>query len=137
MSQKIYLVIGTPGSGKSWVCNQLKDKFEYIPHDSYPKLMEYLNLAKSLADNGADPVLIETPFSVSMILGPLDKAGYDVTPVFILEDEETVSNRYEARENRPIPEGHLTRIQTYRERAHELQAFSGTSEEVLNYLKNV
>jgi len=137
MSQIIYLVIGTPGSGKSWVCGQLRHKFEYIPHDSHPKLIEYLALAKSFASNGDKPILIETPFSVSMILGPLDKAGYEVIPVFILEDEETTSNRYEVREGKEIPQGHLTRIQTYRERAHELQAFSGTSEEVLKYLQNV
>lgn len=137
MRQPIYLIVGTPGSGKSWVCEQLKDKFEYIPHDSHPKLIEYLNLAKTFASDGDKPVLIETPFSVSMILGPLDKAGYEVTPVFIIEDEQTTSNRYETREGKEIPQGHLTRIQTYRERAHELQAFSGTSEEVLKYLQKV
>ncbi len=137
MIQTIYLVVGTPGSGKSWVCEQLKDKFEYISHDSYPKLANYLALAESFAENGDKPVLIETPFSVSQIIGPLENKGFDVIPVFIIEDEETTSNRYESRENKPIPQGHLTRIQTYRERAHELQAFSGTSEEVLKYLQNI
>ncbi len=36
MAQKIYLVCGVPGSGKTWVCKQLTDKFQYVAHDDYP-----------------------------------------------------------------------------------------------------
>lgn len=45
--------------------------------------------------------------------------------------------RYEAREGKPIPKGHLTRIQTYLDRADELGAFMGTSEQVLTHLKTL
>lgn len=139
MNQIIYLVVGTPGSGKSWVCNQLKNKFTYIEHDSYAKAEPgaYVRDAAEMASIIDRPVLIETPFSVSQILEPLVAKGYIVYPVFIIETEEITSERYKAREGKEIPKGHLTRIKTYMERVKLYQAFSGTSEEVLKYLQNV
>lgn len=134
---KVYLVVGTPGSGKTWVCNQLKDKFKYLPHDEYPKEVQYLNEVKRLARISDKPVLIETPFSVRQIVDPLTTIGIDVIPVFILENPDVVASRYKKREGKAIPQGHLTRIQTYRQRAKEMNAFSGNSQEVLDHLKRV
>jgi uridine kinase len=133
--KQIYLVVGTPGSGKTWVCNQLKDKYDYLPHDDFSNDLSYVSATARLADFSDKTVLIETPFSVTQIVQPLMLRGYVVTPVFIIEDEETTRNRYKSRENKDIPKGHLTRIQTYRDRAAELGAFSGTSEEVLAHLR--
>lgn len=134
----IYLLVGVPGSGKTWVCKQLQDKFDYLAHDDYmhSPLKAYVSAAARLAAFGDKPVLIKTPFSVSSLLEPLTAQGVHVRPVFIIEDPETVSQRYTQREGRPIPQGHITRIRTYIERAKTLRAFSGTSDEVLEYLRN-
>lgn len=131
----IYLVVGAPGSGKSWVCEQLKGTFEYVPHDLYPKtyIAEVLERVKT----APKPLLIETPFSVSKIVEPLNQAGYSVIPVFIIETPNVTAERYLKREGKPIPQGHLTRIETYKQRANELKAFQGTSNEVLSYLKGI
>ncbi len=29
----VYLLCGVSGAGKTWVCKQLLDKFDYVPHD--------------------------------------------------------------------------------------------------------
>ena len=137
MRQPIYLVVGTPGSGKSWVCNQLKEKFKYLPHDEYMNDDLYVKAAARMAGHYLSPILIETPFSVSKIYEPLLKQGFTVIPVFIIETKQVTTERYEARENKPIPKGHLSRINTYVERAREMDAFQGTSEEVLEHLKAV
>lgn len=131
----IYLIIGAPGSGKSWVCNQLKDQFDYIPHDEYK--IGYIEEIVKRAKIASKLLLIETPFSISKVVDPLNLAGFSPVPVFIIETPEITSKRYEAREGKPIHQGHLTRIETYKKRAKELKAFQGTSEEVLNYLKGL
>jgi predicted ABC-type ATPase len=131
----VYLVVGVPGSGKSWVCNQLKDQFDYVPHDLYPK--GYIEAIQEYSKIALKPLLIETPFSVSKIVEPLTAKGFEVTPVFIIETVDVTSERYLKREGKPIPQGHLTRIATYIQRAIDLNAVWGTSEEVLTYLKGI
>lgn len=135
MNKQIYLVVGAPGSGKTWVCNQLSQQFEYVPHDLYPK--GYIDVIQEYNKIAVKPLLIETPFSVSKIVEPLTAKGFNVVPVFIVETPQVTAERYEAREGKPIPQGHLTRIETYKQRAQELKAFSGTSNEVLSYLKGM
>lgn len=132
MNQPIYLLVGTPGSGKTWVMDQLKDQFDCLKHDDYGDLKPYLNDIKRLQAIADKPILIETPFSVSQFMEALP-----VTPLFIIELPSVTRARYEAREGKPIPKGHLTRIQTYLDRADELGAFMGTSEQVLSHLKTL
>lgn len=132
----IYLLIGVPCSGKSWVCEQLSDLFEYVSHDAF---MDggYVEALFDAAKRATKPVLAETPFSISQIKNPLEAEGCEVIAVFIIEDPEVLAERYEARESREIPKGHLTRQNTYTERAEELGAFIGTSEEVFSHLRTL
>jgi predicted kinase len=127
----VYLLVGCPGSGKSWVSSQLKSKFKVVEHDHHRT--GYVEAVAKAAKES--PVLANTPFGVSKLMEDLSSKGIPVIPVFILEAERTISERYSKREGRPIPQGHLTRQHTYRERAQELKAFSGTSEQVLEHLK--
>jgi hypothetical protein len=131
------MVIGCPGSGKSWVCDQLKDKFDYVHHDLFigmagdTYVREILNRSKS----ATKPLLIEAPFSISQIKDPLEQMGFKITPVFIQEQPQVITDRYRARERKDIPKGHLTRQETYKQRAQEWKAFQGTSSQVLEHLK--
>jgi len=134
IAQPVYLVIGCPGAGKSWVCEQLRELYDYVRHDDY---MDggYVDAIIRQHAIATKPLLTETPFSVSQIMKPLQKMGLGVTPLFILETNEVISARYLKREGVPIPAGHLTRQITYTQRAHELYAFRGTAEQVLEYLR--
>jgi ATP-dependent Lon protease len=137
MSSKIiYLVVGCPGVGKTWVCKQLEGKFLYVAHDDHPDEGLYTNFLAAAAE-GEKPVVGEIPFGLSKIQAALEESGIHVIPVFILEREKTIEARYWMREKREIPKGHLTRQKTYAARARELSAFAGTAEEVLAHLKGV
>lgn len=143
--KKIYLIIGTPGSGKTWVIDQLKDKFTVCPHDkidengNYKRFTddEYIHDIDVSARTSSNPVLCETPFSISKLYDPLVKKGHDVTPLFIIERPEVTAQRYYVREGMAIPKGHLTRIETYKQRAKEMKAKTGTSTEILIHLKGL
>lgn len=134
--KKAYMVVGCPGSGKSWVCDQLKDKFHYVHHDLYIGMADgtYVNEIMRQANLAQKPLLIEAPFSISKIKDPLEQIGFKITPVFIQEDHSLIADRYRKRENKDIPKGHLTRQETYRQRADEWKAFKGTSSQVLEHL---
>lgn len=140
MSKTIYMVVGSPGSGKTWVCDQLKDKFHLIHHDGFIHLKAPGSYVKGILDEApksTKPVLIEAPFSISKTKEPLEAAGYKVIPVFIVEEDSVHRKRYAARELKNIPQGHLTRTQTYLQRAKDGKHFYGTSEQVLKHLKEI
>lgn len=137
--KKVYLVVGCPGSGKSYVCEKVKDKFNFIHHDLFIGMAggTYVKEILKKANDSDKPLLCEAPFSISQIKTPLEEAGLDVVPVFIQELPLTIKTRYWQRENKEIPNGHLTRQNTYAQRAKEWNAFQGTSDEVLEHLRKV
>lgn len=137
--KKLFMLVGCPGTGKTWVANQMKDAMNHIPHDNFLKNRQgYLNqIAAQFKDqNNKKPILIETPFSVSQLREPLEQQGIKVECVYIQEPSGTIENRYFNRDGKTIPQGHLTRQETYKERAKESGSFFGTSQQVLDYLKN-
>jgi hypothetical protein len=132
--QPIYLVCGTPGSGKTWVCRQLADKFTYVPHDDYP--VQHYGKALMLAAETSDkPVIGEGPFRITVLVDELLPLNRRVRPFFIVEQPHIVKARYEAREHKPILSQHLTRIDRMIELSHEFGRPMGTSAEILQMLK--
>lgn len=132
--QTVILLVGTPGVGKSWVAAQLRNKYNVLEHDNF-KHGGYADAIVNAAKLGKKPVLANTPFGMSSIVAALTDAGITVVPVFIVEADNVVAQRYMQREGKPIPKGHVTRQRTYLERAKALGAFVGTSSEVLEYLQ--
>lgn len=135
-NNKVYLLIGVPGSGKSWVGSRVKDQVLYLEQDSYIGSAPgaYIRDIIELTPISKKPVLIEAPFSVSKIRGPLLEAGLDVTCLYICEDIFTLENRYREREGKDIPKGHITRNSTYIHRAISEGDYVGTSKHVLEEL---
>lgn len=135
VKKKIFMVVGCPGSGKSWVCEKLSKQFQYVRHDDH--LKGYVPEIARQAKTATRPLLIETPFSVSQIKEPLEKQGFEVVPLYIQERPEVIRERYQNREGKSIPDGHLTRQETYGKRAKEQGAFSGSSTEILQRLREM
>jgi hypothetical protein len=136
MSKPIYLVCGVPGSGKTWCCEQLDGKFNYVPHDDY-LVSQYTDALIKRAEYSDRPVLGECPFRISILISDLRKAGMQVHPYFIVEDPETVKKRYQLRERKPIPKQHITRMKTIRERAAAYGTGIGTSQQILEMLRQI
>ena len=137
----VYLIVGVPASGKSWLCDQLRNRFEYVPHDETIHLKDpeaYLETIHAMSFEALKPLLIEAPFSMG-IEGELSALGYNVTPVFVIEEPSVLRHRYELRGRHEdhIIKGHLSRQDTFRKRAQLRQAFAGNSTEVLEHMRGI
>lgn len=152
----VYLVVGVSGSGKSWVCRQLADKFNYIPHDrcwTHPTARPSEGLDPKWGPEGCKsthvetivkevrksdrPILTEVPFGERKIREDLEAAGVRVKPVFVIENPDIVASRYQKREGKPLHKAVYTRATTIKERAKEWGAYAGTSEQVLDHLRHL
>ena len=138
-SRTVDLIVGCPGAGKSWVAERLKDSHQLVHHDASTgmKGQRYVNAIKAAAASATKPLLAEAPFSVSQIRRPLEEAGFDVRTFTIQEKREVIARRYQSREGKPIPQGHLNRQDTYLEMADRSGGFVGTNREVLGHLKRL
>lgn len=132
---RAYLIVGSPGVGKTWVMSKLEDQYQVLHHDTYIG-RNYVQAIYEAVSKASKPILIETPFSMSQIIDPLDKAGIEVIPVFIIETDEIHLERYKVR-GKEMPKGHLARTKTYLERAITGNHYYGTSEQVLKYLRSL
>jgi hypothetical protein len=132
----IYMVVGVPGSGKSWVCARLTGVARLLHHDLWSGMEGDRYAAEILREAGTPglPVLCEAPFSVSKTRDRLLAAGHGVVTAYIIEDEDTLVDRYMNREGRLPPVSSWARQRTYLARALEEQAFYGSSAEVWAYL---
>jgi gluconate kinase len=150
----VILVAGVQGSGKSWVCRQLTDKFRYVPHDrcwTHPLQSPGEGLDAAWGAPGSKsthvpeilraatestlPVLTEAPFGERQLRDELTKAGLKVSVVFIVEDASTLTRRFRNREGKSLPDGALTRAAGLQKRAIDWGCFWGSSEQVLQHLK--
>lgn len=132
----VYLVCGVPGSGKSWVCEQLKDKFAYVRHDDWIGGDYAAEVAKAARHSGK-PVLADCPFAERELRQKISQKGIVVYPVFIVESPQVVQRRYEAREKKPVAKNTLTRAMSIGSRADEWNAPKGTSEEILKMFREL
>lgn len=133
--QPVYLICGVSGSGKSWICRQLTEKFEYIPHDEH-----FTNHARVIIETALiakRPVITESPFGERVLREQIEKRGIPVIPYFVIEAPEVVRIRYYARERKALPKAAETRATTIRNRAREWNAPAGKSAEVLEMLKEL
>lgn len=134
---KVVLVVGVPGSGKSWACQQAGDDYTYVPQDdTYRKgPTAHLDTLDRTARQSKKPVLSEVPFGETRLRSQLEARGIEVKTVFVVERPEVVAKRYRQREGHDVAKGVLTRASQLKGKAREWGAFAGTSDEVLEHLK--
>src|SRR5262245_42204825 len=127
----VYLVIGVPGAGKTWLCKQLPSSFNYVPHDrcwthpsgakpgpKYPdwgppgSKSTHLETIVKEAKASLKPVVTEVPFGERRLRDELVSRGLKVVPLFVVEDPDTVAKRYANRERRPLPPAAAARVST-------------------------
>lgn len=131
--RKVYMICGVPGAGKSWVCKRASSRYDYIAHDDYiGDEGAYLDMLSTERDR---PVITECPFGERLLREKLEFLGAQVIPLFVIEDPETVKTRYFKRKATMPSKNVLTRAVTIKTRAKEWEAFSGTSSQVLEFLR--
>lgn len=135
LTQPVYLVCGVSGSGKSWVCKQLTEKFHYIPHDEH--FAHHPRVVWDATHTASKPIITECPFGERVLREKLEKWGCKVIPFFVVEAPEVCASRYLQREGKPIQPAAYTRASNIRQRAFEWDAPFGTSQEMLDLLKRI
>lgn len=131
----IVLLCGVPGSGKTWVIDQLdQDNYFHIPHDkfSHEKIVRYA--LQIQCDLNIKRIIIDCPFAERSLRQKLEDQHLTVIPVFIVETPETIRIRYMNREGHLPSQNILTRAETIMDKVLEWKAYYGTSKEVLDYL---
>lgn len=124
-----YLVVGPAGCGKSWVCDQLVD-VNYISFDSVPKEQHYHYMVE-LSKNKR-PIVYD-PFRKVNTIYKRYASMFDIKIVVINESIATVKSRLESRGSTMTE----SKIAIYVDKFNKFKnaTFSGTSQEVLDYLK--
>lgn len=125
----VYLVSGVAASGKSWVCEQLLDKFDYISYDKTRK-KDHVDLLLTPSDK---PKLYDPTFKISTFI-KRNSDKFHIIPVFIIETEEVIRERVKKR-NGKFTEHMKKRIKEIEKRNIKYGTFAGTAQEVLDYLK--
>lgn len=122
----VYILTGAPASGKSWVASQLTN-FDIVESDILPKkdLVSKCEIAKR--------PLITLTIGVSTFMKQNSRWGYQLC--VIVEDESVINARMLGR-NGIITDTIKRRIKRM-ESLSKQAVFSGTAQEVLDYLKKV
>ena len=145
LKNKVFIVCGVPASGKSWVCNQLKGDYKYIPHDGWGQrfeksgdeyLEEYADAILGACKSSHKPILGDCPFAERKLRDLLRARRVEADFLFLKIDDSTLTDRYRER-NKPIPKGHFSRLNSIPGRAAEWRAFYGSSTEALEHLKSL
>lgn len=126
--QDLFLIAGCPASGKSWVCNQLTDKFNYVSYDKVNKNYHVYELLK----NNSKPLLYDPTIKISTFTKRY-RHLFNVRLIVIVEPEEVIKQRMLSRGGQ-ITDTIKRRIKRMCNLSKDCE-FSGTSNEVLEYLK--
>jgi hypothetical protein len=129
----IYLLVGAPAAGKSWVSKQLLDKFEYISYDGNRK-KNHLDMLREPSDKCK---LYDPTFKISTIIRR-HSDEFNFIIVGIYESEEVLRARIAGREGK-WTDTILKRNEVVKKRflKYGNGGFVGTSDECLDYLRNI
>jgi hypothetical protein len=133
--RKLYLLCGVSGSGKTWVCKKLTNKYNYVPHDlNFANIYQAISIAASKSSN---PIITECPFGERIQREALEKLGFEVIPLFIVLDSDLAALRYFEREGKKIYKSAYKRATSIVNRALEWKAQFGSSKEIFDHLNNL
>lgn len=136
----VYFLVGAFGSGKTWIANQLTNKFTVLSHDKDGIVKAE---AVMLSDH-AKVYLYESPVHISSFIKK-NQHQFEIRTVVVQEDVDVLKSRIEGRIFNTIPED---RVEKIAEKAHRMKViagkadkykvvFSGTSQDCLTYLQSI
>lgn len=123
---KVIILAGAPGSGKSWISKQLVG-YEYYSMDMNKEYIGYI-----LASLHDKPIVIDPTAAVITYFNRLKLLGYEVELVVIIEPIQIVTDRLNKRKG-TMTDSVMRRIKRMKTLSN-IANFSGTAEDVLYYL---
>lgn len=130
----IYVLVGVPASGKSYVCEKLKDKFVVCEHDKVPSRQLYTAAVSALA-HGGKTVIAEAPFNAQELVSALIARRHTVHQVLVTASLPELEQRYLLRAGKSYPPNFRTNHYRYLAAPHRF-LFSGTGDAVVAYLSS-
>ena len=85
------LLVGVPGSGKSWITDQVGDGYNHIRHDDYDA-PDYADALIGAADDRE--ILAEAPFRAQALTERLQAVGITVESYYVDEPLEVCRDRH-------------------------------------------
>jgi hypothetical protein len=132
--QTVILLCGAAGSGKSYIANQLGDLVEYVSYDNTPKIKHYDEL-KNRSNKGK--YILYDAFRAPGTFIKNFGNEFDIKTVVIKESKETLASRIKERGGQPNSNNIDKAIKTVDRWIESYSIFSGTSQEVLDFLRQL
>jgi hypothetical protein len=129
---KLIILDGVCGSGKSWVANQLGDLVSYVAFDAVPKEQHIYEIQRLYELYPNKPILYD-PVRKATTIYKRYKQVWDVKYIVIDEVFDIIKDRITSRGGEPHEEKILKAINRIKS-STQIADFSGTSDEVLQYL---
>lgn len=132
--QTVYIVSGIAGSGKSWVCNQLKDdpRFHYVSYDGN-RTKTHMDMIRNAPEDKI--VLYDLNMKTSTFIRR-NCEEFNIHFVTILGDFLQVKQQLKDRGGK-ITRGTYSRWKVMKKRSKKYGEFSGSSDDVLRYLRSL
>lgn len=116
----IHLIAGVPGSGKTYICNKIKEVLPnllYAPHDDYDTKIYHRVLMTLCHTRGSNnQVLAECPFRASVLKEEVEGYGCPVNIYYLVEPLDLTIKRYEERSGKKWAKAFNTNWNKYNER---------------------
>jgi group I intron endonuclease len=136
----VYFLVGTFGCGKTWIANQLKDKYEVYSKDKQGVEAS----VKAMLNDHSKIYLYESPVHISSFI-KRNKHQLDIRTVVVQESLGVIKSRLEGRIFNTLPEDRIPKIE---KKIHRMKVianktdkylvcFSGTSQSCLDYLSSI
>ncbi len=132
--RRFYMLAGQFGCGKTTISNKLKNKFTVVHADEY----NAKSLASFISNNyfNDKPILLDIATLISTTYTRLSKE-YEIIPIFIIEDEAIIKERINMRGGSSSDENIKKRHDRIVGLSKSIGKFSGTADEVYNYLEKL
>jgi len=135
--QPVFLLCGPPGCGKTWISEQIQDRFNFVVHDEHP-IDVYPSALLNASRVSELPILGNAPFRCGVVIQYLRIRKVDCKAIYIVEPYDVVAQRFIKREGREkFSSWHQKNIRHQNKRAETQADFKGTADEVLEYMKEV
>lgn len=125
--KRVLVIAGASGSGKSWICKQLVDKFYYCEHDRVDK-----NNLRSFLYNLEDTRIVYDPTVQVSSFIKRNSDIFDIDLIVIQESEDVIKQRLESRGGKLTE--HVKRRIVRMKNLAKNSVFTGTSSEVLSFI---